>query len=260
MVVTREQSIYAGPRREVSWWPIWPNGHRVPERTPKTKPSSEAQEKYNHDRAVKKLLLLINTNFVKGDLIMHLTFDDTHLPGTWDEVHRMLSNYLNRIRYWRKKQELDELKYLYTVEQTVRKSGKRAGEVNWHIHMFLSKMPRNLAEDMWPAGTRVNADRYNPDRFGDEAAAKYIAKDLGDTGKRFAYSKNLKKPERGKPRDGKITQRGLAKIIKERSGDAAYWEKRYPGYRFCGFEKSPENCYNAYNGYWYLTVILRKNE
>lgn len=260
MVLTREQSIYAGKRREVSWYPVWSDGRRVPERAPKEKRSTKEQEKYNHDQAVKKFLLLVNANFDKGDLILHLTFDDEHLPSTWEEVHRLLTNYQNRIKYWRKKQGLSELRYVYTVEMTVRKSGKRAGEINWHIHMFMTKMPRDLAEDMWPAGVRVNADRYNPDRFGYEAAAKYIAKDLGG-GKRFAYSKNLKKPVKGKPKDGKITQRGLQKIILSRGDDAEYWEKKYPGYRFQGYEKPPEMCQNPYNGYWYLTVVLyRKTE
>ena len=258
MTLTREQSVIAGPRREVSYFPIWPDGRRVPERAPKTKRSTKEQEKYNHDQAVKKFLLLVSANFSKGDLLLHLTFDDEHLPDTWEEVHRLITNYLNRVKYWRKKQGLPDMRYIYTVEMTVRKTGKRAGMINWHIHMFMSKMPRDQAEDMWPEGVRVNADRYNPDRFGDEAAAKYVAKELGSCGKRFAYSKNLKKPEKSKPRDGKITQRGLGKIIKERCEDAAYWEKKFPGYRFYGYEKPPEMCLNPFNGYWYLTVILYK--
>lgn len=260
MALVREQSVYAGKRREVSWYPVWSDGRRVPERAPKEKRSTKEQEKYNHDQAVKKLLLLVNANFVKGDLLMHFTFDDEHLPSTWEELHRLITNYTNRVKYWRRKNNLPEMKYLYSTEMTVRKTGRRAGEINWHVHMFMTRMPRDLAEDMWPAGVRVNADRYNPDRFGYEAAAKYISKDLGFGGKRFAYSKNLIKPTKGKPKDGKITHRGLQKMILNRAGDAEYWEKKYPGYRFCGYEKPAEMCLNPYNGYWYLTVVLYKRE
>lgn len=260
MALIREQSVYAGKRREVSWFPVWSDGRRVPERSPKEKRSTEAQQKYNHDQAVKKFLLLVNANFDKGDLLMHLTFDDKHLPSSEEEVRRLISNYTARVRYWRRKQGLPELKYLYSLEMTVRKSGKRAGEINWHIHMFMSKMSRNKAEDLWPLGVRVNADRYQPDRFGPEAAAKYVSKDLGDGGKRFAYSKNLTKPQKSKPKDGRITQRGLQRMVLNRVNDTEYWERKFPGYRFCGYEKPPEMCQNPYNGHWYLTVVLYKRE
>lgn len=260
MVVMTEQSIKSGRRREVSFYPTWSDGRRVPERAPKTKRSTKQQQKYNHDCAVKKMIRMVNANFDTGDLLLHLTFDDDHLPESWDEVHRLLTNYINRVKYWRKKNNLPEMKYIYTVEMTVRKSGRKAGLVNWHVHMFMNKMPRSIAEDMWPAGTRVNADRYNPDRFGNEAAAKYISKEVGFNGKRFAYSKNLRKPVKSRPRRGHVTQRGVRRMVLERGNDAAYWERRYPGYSFCGYEKLPEQCLNPYNNYWYLTVILYKKK
>lgn len=260
MTLTREQRVKAGPRMEVAYYQVWPDGRRVPERAPKEKRSTPAQAKYNHDQAVKKFLLLVLANFSKGDLLLHLTFDDAHLPESWEQVHRLLSNYLLRVKRWRKRHGLPEMKDAYTAEATVRKSGKRAGELHWHIHLFMSRMPRDVAEDLWPEGVRVNADRFNPDRFGWEAAAKYCAKELGDGGKRFAYSRNLKKPERPRPRDGRVTQRQVRKWCLERSTDAAFWERRFPGYRFAGFEKPPELCHNPYNGYWYLTVILYRRE
>lgn len=263
MTLTREQRIIAGPRMEVSFYEIWPDGRRVSQRLPKEKRTPEAMAKYNRDKAQKKLLLLVNANFIKGDLLLTLTFDDEHLPEDWEEVHRMLENYILRLRRWRRKAGLSELKYLYTVEETERRSGRHAGKKHWHIHMFLSAMDRDAAEELWPAGVRVNARRYNPERFGPEAAAKYIGKALGvqgdgGRGKRFAYSRNLQQPERLEPRDGRITQRAVKQMVQKREHDGEYWERKYPGYRFAGFEKPAELCRNPYNGYYYLTVVLYK--
>lgn len=66
MNITREQRVIAGPRMEVSYYEIFPDGRRIPERAPKTKLSTEAQIKYNHDQAQKKIVLLINANFIRG--------------------------------------------------------------------------------------------------------------------------------------------------------------------------------------------------
>lgn len=261
MTKTREQKIISGPRLEVSWYEVWPDGRRVPERAPKEKSSTEAQKKYNHDQATKKVIRLVNANFRKGDLFVHLSFDDEHMPASYEEVRRTVVNYIGRVRYWRKKHGMDELRYLYTIECQVRKRGRYAGQLCWHVHMFMSKMPRNTAEDLWGQGKRVNADRYDPDSWGEDAAAKYVAKDLGDGGKRFAYSKNLQQPIKPAPRDGRITQRGVRMMAQKHEHDPEYWEKKFPGYRFFGFEKPAELCRNPYNGYWYLTVIMyRKKE
>ena len=44
--------------------------------------------------------------------------------------------------------------------------------------------------------------------------------------------------------------------LEQRSEDRGFWEKKYRGYEFLGFEKPPADCYNEYNGYYYLTVKL----
>lgn len=260
MNITREQRVIAGPRMEVSFYEIFPGGRRIPERAPKTKLSTEAQRKYNHDQAVKKIVLLVAANFSRGDILLDPNFDDDHLPETMEEVRRIIQNYLLRLKRWRKRNGLGEMKYLYAIEKTVRKSGKHKGRPHWHVHMVLSKMPRGVVEDLWPDGVRVNAKKYQPERFGKEAAAKYIGKDTGTGNRRFAYSRNLKKPEKLPPRDGRITQRAVKQMVLKREHDAEYWQRKYPGYVFYGYEKPPELCRNPYNGYWYLTVILYREE
>ena len=62
------------------------------------------------------------------------------------------------------------------------------------------------------------------------------------------------------PRDGRVSPLEVERMVKQRSEDRAYWERRHRGYEFLGFEKLPEQCYNEYNGYYYLTVKLYKKD
>ena len=115
-------------------------------------------------------------------------------------------------------------------------------------------LERDTVEDVWELGARVNADRYQPERFGPEAAARYCAKDPCGR-KRFCCSQNHKKPIKPKPRDGKITARGVERIATERVDDRQYWENKYRGYKFV-------RCiarYNEYNASWYVSVVMYKS-
>ena len=106
---------------------------------------------------------------------------------------------------------------------------------------------------MWPHGIRTNANRFQPDKFGPEAAAKYMSKDPQGA-KRFVCSKNLKKPDIPTPKDGLTSARTVEKMAKQRIDDDAYWERKYKGYRFV-------RCYarqNPYNSRWYVSVVMYK--
>lgn len=146
--------------------------------------------------------------------------------------------------------------YYCLLEETVYKSGKHKGKSNWHFHLFMTGgIDRDILEDMWDSKARVNADRFQPERFGPESAAKYITKDLHGS-RKILRSKNLKKPTSPKPKDGRISPRGVQMLATQRVDDKAYWEKRYKGYRFL-------RCYarfNDYNGNWYVSVIMYKAE
>ena len=66
----------------------------------------------------------------------------------------------------------------------------------------------------------------------------------------------MKKPIKAAPLDGRITARGVEKLARERTDDAAYWERRYKGYRFV----RAYSRYNSYNGYWYVSVVMYKTK
>lgn len=284
----RNKKTISGPMLEVDYYPIFSDGRRIPTRAPKTKRSTEAQERYNRAQAKKKIVRLVNANFDNTDFFIHPTYEDWQAPQTEEEARRDIVNYLRRIKSKRKTElkrtsaELAELeqfyaekqskftaarldklrhkvkklsepfKYLYVMERQEYKSGRRKGQLNWHFHLFATAgLDAETMEALWPY--RINCNRYQPEKFGFEAAAKYIAKDPSGN-KSFAYSKNLRQPTVLEPKDGKVTKRYVERIARERIDDAPYWEKKFKGYRFVKLIKK----FNEFNLNWYVSVVMIK--
>lgn len=248
MKIIREKDIKSGKILEAEFYPVFPSGRRVPERK---RPTREEQKNLNDANARKKIVRLINANFDEGDIVIHGTYRDTEMPESLDQVRRDLNNYIRRLRGWRRRHGLDDLKYIYVIEAKV---SKRTGILRWHYHMVASGMDRDVAEQLWRHGDWTNANRLQPNEFGLEGIAKYLVKSpVG--GKRWAQSKNLKQPTERK-RDGKTSSRKLQRMCTQLVDDAGYWERRYKGYRLLKAEPK----YNDYNGCWYLYVTLRRRE
>ena len=274
----REKKIKSGPLLEVDFFPVWADGRRMPSRAPKTKRSTAAQQKYNDIQMRKKAIRDINANFDNQDIFMHITYEQSKAPQSYEEALRDADNYLRRIKRRREaelikcnkllhlhpyeealKKQIRKLeapfKYYYSIEEVQYKTGMYAGRSNWHFHMFITGgLARDTYEDIWPNGVRVNADRFQPERFGPEAAARYITKDAKGR-RRIKHSRNLTKPET-KVKDASFSRRGVELLAKRRADDAAYWEKRYKGYKF--IRTFPR--YNEYNGHWYLSVIMYRSD
>lgn len=278
----REKKQKSGPLLEVDFYPTFADGRRMPGRAPKTKPTPAAQAKYNRQQAIKRIIRLINENFDNTDYLMSPTYEQRYAPATIDDARRDLTNYIRRVKtrrasalkeveaelaelpssktFAKRRQKLKaerdklaaELKYAYTIEEVVYKTGARAGRSNFHFHVFITGgLSRREMEEMWPLGMRTNVDRYQPERFGPEAAARYLAKDPAGK-KRFVCSRNMTKPPAPKMKDGAITKRGVELLARQRVDDAAYWEKRHKGYKFV-------RCYaryNEFNGHWYVSVVM----
>lgn len=248
----RESRIESGNMFEVEFYPVFSDGRRVPDRAPKTKMSCEAQKKLNLKNARKRFVRLINTNFGKKDIVVHGTYRDAEMPGGEAGVRRDIQNYIRRVKRWRRRKGLLEMKYVYVIEVKV---SERTGVLRWHFHMVMSGMDRDVAEQMWGHGDYTNADRLQPGEKGCEALAKYMTKcPMGS--KRWAGSKNLDKPVVYKPRDGKISESWLARLAQQRTDDHVYWENRYKGYRFI----EARAYYNEINGHWYLSVVMYRSE
>ena len=275
----REKITKSGRLLEADFYPILSDGRRAPSRAPKSKRSTAEQERYNRKMAVKNFVRLVNANFDTGDVYMHPTYCPGNAPYTLEDAKRDAANYFRRVKT-RRASELARLKalleknpedeeraelvralekpfkYAYRIEEEVYKRGERKGKSNFHFHLFMTGgLALSVIEDTWPHGARVNANRYQPERFGPEAAARYAAKE-GQGKLKLGYSKNLARPVSPKPKDGRISAKGVERLAKLRSDDKAFWEKRYKGYTFVRCYSR----YNEYNGYWYVSVVMYKKE
>ena len=275
----RERQIRSGKLLEVDFYPVFENGKRLPVRAKRSKVTSEEQQRYNQKTAVRKFVRLINSNFDNSDILLHVTYSPENAPASFDEAKRELYNYIRRIKQLRKRElariselcgrfpddkelvkKRDKLSapflYCNTLEENVYKTGRYKGMTSYHFHCFMTGgLERDVMEEAWGLGVRVNADRYRPDRFGPETAARYCSKDPRGK-KRFCSSRGLRRPIEAKPRDGRITARGVERLAKKRCDDREYWENRYKGYRFLRcFAR-----YNPYNCHWYVSVVMYRAE
>jgi len=280
----REKRTYSGPLLEVEFYPVFKNGQSVPAMPHK---NAEAQKNYNRRKAQKKLIRLVNANFDESDYFLHPTYDPAFAPGNREEAKRDIKNYIRRVKRAREKEleraksekkllpenaeSLQEfltekikklsspLRYIYIIETQTYKSGENAGRKNYHFHIFISGgLSDRKMESLWNMGVRVNCLNFQPERFGPEAAARYVSKQEpeSENEKRFICSQNLKQPFTPDPskRDGKTSERRLEKWANERTDDKSFWEKKYPGYRFLYLDTQ----INPYNGRRYLSVTMYK--
>lgn len=280
----REKKIKSGRLLEVEFYPVLSDGRQLA-RSPKQKRSSEAQAAYNKKQQRKKVVRLVNANFDKSDILMTLTLIPDDDSGE-KQAKKKIVNFLRRVKRYREKKvkewtELlrlkpgnkkvkenlkkasEPLKYIYAVESGTYQRGKKKGMRRYHFHLFLTgcgEGDRDAYESLWDG--RTNADRYRPETFGPEAAAKYLTKqhktdEDGGTVKSQGYvcSRNLKRPEE-KTKDGKVSEHKLDLMVRKRVSDAAYWERMYKGYKFI-------RCYarwNEYNAHWYISAVMYRSD
>lgn len=276
----QEKKTVSGKLLEVDFYPVWKNGHRVPEKAAAMSPPEKI--KYNHRQCEKRIIRLSNKNFDDEDNIMHPTFSPKNAPSSAEEARKVVKLYFDRVRRKRKSElkkitkQLDELpdtktfdglreklikkkrklsqpfKYIYVLEEIIYQRGKYAGLVNYHFHIFLTGgLDRREYEKLWKGGVRVNCDTFQPETFGPEAIGRYMVKAHVFGRKAYVCSRNIEDPDE-KITKSRFSAEGIKKLAKERVDDSAYWEKRYKGYRL--LKTYPR--FNEYNGYWYMSVVM----
>ncbi len=142
----------------------------------------EQQAEWNLIRARKNLARLINTNFGEGDLFISLT----HRKAVSEEKGKKeLSKFFRRVREYRKRHKLPELKYIGVTE-----CGELGRE---HHHVVMSAHDIEHISKLWKLG-RVITSKLEPG--GDYTGlANYITKETAERYKnRWCASRNLEKP------------------------------------------------------------------
>lgn len=249
---SRTKTILSGKHLEIELFPVTAHGHRHDRRR---KLSRAEQRKQNEKHAVKKLVRLINANFEQGDTIVTLQYRaELRHDLSYAAVLRDVQNYLRRVKNYRHRHHLPETKYIYVIEL--------AGKDNWHAHLIMSKLDRDVAESLWRFADFVNSRAFQPTaQEGGAAFANYIAgkkpcKEVPEKyWRKWNSSKNLTQPTEN-TKDSTHTRREIARLARERVDDRAYWEQLYSGYRFV----SAQPVFNEFNGWWYLYVRLYRIE
>ncbi len=275
----REKQTKSGKLLEVDFYPTFEDGRRIPTRAPKTKISTAAQQKYNYLQAQKKSTRIVNLNFDTDDYWFNPTYRSEDAPLDIDEathdfqlyirrvkiarerelkrINKLLEKLPDDIRLLEKKRVLEKpFKHYARMEEVIYKTGRNKGKPNYHFHVFVTGgLDRDVMENLWPSRSRINVDRFRPEVFGPEAAAKYMTKEIEGKVKTFR-SRNLITEPIIKHRDGKLSRRAVELMAKLHSEDRDYWERKYKGYRFV-------RCYarfNDYNKHWYVSAIMYKTD
>ena len=100
----KEKITKAGKLLDIDFYPCWSDGRRLPTGPKKSNGSSEAQQKYNNNQAIKEAVFIINENFDSNDNILSLTFSPENAPQDEKELHRHVTNYFRRLKRLRKKE------------------------------------------------------------------------------------------------------------------------------------------------------------
>lgn len=255
-VMYREQRHDCKRYLDVDIFPVYRQSTKG-KRKRKAKPTSETQARYNHQCRVRKLERLVMANFEPGEaLFFNPSYCDARLPADDESAKRSLQNFLKRLKRYRKRKGLSELKYIATTEK-----GTRSGRFHHHLIINCADMPISELENIWGQGFSFSSLVI----FDDEGAnglATYFCKakkkqleqleQEDSIGNAWSASRNIKPPKETK-RDGRITKATACELYRLGNGAAAEFEKLYPDYIL----SSARTIYNDINGGYYIAARLR---
>ena len=160
-------------------------------RAAKRKLSSEAQQRMNQKYSYQKLELMLAANFVPGDLVCTMTYDDAHLPADRKAAEGKLKYFRAKLKKDRGKQKSD-MRMIWSTEH-------RHGDGRWHHHVVINATGDDYDTilKLWGQG-EIEMRPLRADREKNyEILARYMAKEERDKlGQRcWSYTRNCKKPE-----------------------------------------------------------------
>ena len=224
----RRSVLLAGDRMECEIYPVFGRDEAQKARAAKKNQTSAKQKRLNEERARRHLVQLADANFTEKDIHLTLTY---RTETTMEQCRKDVRNFLLRVKRYREKMGLEELKYIYTIEGN-REKVRGAGVTRIHVHMLMNHgVSREKLEEMWELGY-ANADRLQPNERGLEEIASYIIKEAKHGGRKFSASRNLKQPQK-RVTDARTSNRAVKAIAQDIRNEAkAEMEKLYPRYAF----------------------------
>lgn len=273
----KARTTTAGERLEAELFPVYGRAKMGKIRAAKKNQTKEAQEKANHARSIRREIMLAEANFTSRDYFLHLTYKGEE--PSFDRAEKDVRNFLNRVKYLRKKRRLSDLKYIAVIEDG-------EGKKRIHAHMLITGgIHRDELERIWNSSTvngggKIKAELLDTEN-GLEGAIVYMAKELWAKGYRnnpdedeidgiarymvnhvtkkrsWRNSRNLTPPDvsnsksKFSNRKVKLVARDFKVMAKE------IMERTYPGYRFisCAVYYS-----DVTDGVYIRTVMRKKNK
>ena len=212
--------------------------------------STPKQRNLNDKRSRRYFEALVLSNFVKGDLHITATYDETHKPASLKEAMRNVDNFIKRVNYERKKKGISPVKYVCVTEE-----GGKSGRIHHHFIMD-GALDRDTVEAKWGKGY-CNADRIQPDQRKELAPLiGYLSKDPKGR-KRWTSSQNLVRPWETVNDDPRMMSGRRMELMKDLPEDSEAMKKIIeddnPGYELDEVEKE----YREDIAQWYFFCRLK---
>ena len=242
----RETRFECGDYLDVNIYPVYT---KAPCRSRKAKPTSETQQKLNDMNAELKLIRIANANFTDHDLKVELTYSNKHLPEDDEAAAKELRNFLRRVKRYRERNGLSELKYIAVTEK-----GTRSGRYHHHLIMSGDIDLFDLVA-LWGNGI-VGTDILVFDENGIASLVRYMMKQAREFigKKKYSRSRNLTIPQ-PRQRDNRFSKRKVKELARDTECRTEY-EKLYEGYHLA----QATAVYNDSNGGTYIFARFYKKE
>lgn len=255
----RTSTTWAGDRLEAEVHPVFGRNEMGRVRAAKKNMTRDAQQRSNDRRAMRRLVLLIETNFTDKDYHLTLTYST---EPTEARAIKDLKNYFTRLRKLRNIRGLSPLKYIYAMG-----GGEEEDEKRIHFHVLINGgIDRDELEREWlktSGAGRADADRLQPNEMGLEEVSKYLFRQHKDRERetsgagirRWNGSRNLKKPK-VTTSDSRCSNARVKRIAHDIRNEAkAEMEKVYPGYRLIDCEVRYSDIIDGV----YIRCVMRRN-
>ncbi len=223
------------------------------------RPTSKTMKIYNQHRREMALERLLLSNFLLGEAIFWSpTYDDEHLPSDYNAARKLVRNFLLRLKRFRKKNDLPELKYVMTTEL-----GEENGRIHHHFILNCADMTKEQLEKIWGMGS-AKSNRVQFDKDGVRGLSNYFCKKSNAVseesedktcGYSWSCSRNVKMPE-DKIRITRLSNKRIEELCRLGDDGSAGWERLFPEYFFVYCKPY----YNDINGCCYMKVrLIKKN-
>lgn len=161
-------------------------------RAAKRKASTEAQQLMNAKYSWQKLELMLAANFVPGDLVVTLTYDDEHLPKDRAAALARLKKFRADLTAARRKRG-QELRMIWTTEN-VHEGGR------WHHHLVVNATGKDFGEisRFWDCGADLDIRKLELSRDRNyESLARYMCKEARERPglRSWSYTRSCRHPE-----------------------------------------------------------------